>query len=145
MELEDFLAELHRLLEEVAYQGEGLLPAYLLPLLREAWPEVEVSFTELERAVASGEHEQELSSRGLRGAQFRLKAEGFRRHLLLFRRHREPRWLKKLLKWADVILGSLVAIIPGGDAAKEFKEAVEAGAEDMDDGSAGETDAVPAE
>jgi hypothetical protein len=145
MELEDFLAELRRLLEEITYQGEGLLPAYLQPLLREAWPEIAVSFTDLEEAVASGEYEQGLSSHGLRGAQFRLKVEGFRRYLFLFRRRREPRWLKKLLKWADVILGSLVAVIPGGDAVKEFKEAVEAGAEDMDDGSAEETDAIPAE
>jgi hypothetical protein len=50
-----------------------------------------------------------------------------------------------VLKWGDVILGSLAGIIPGGDAVKEFKESVEAGAEDMDDGSVDETAAAPPE
>jgi hypothetical protein len=145
MELEDFLQELRSLLLDVLSEGEGLLPAFLLPLLREAWPEVAVSFGGLQQAVASGDFEEQLIARGLRGVQFQPKVEGFRRHLWLFRRHREPRWLKKVLRWADVILGSLVAIIPGGDAVKEFKEAVEAGAEDMDDSSAAETDDVPSE
>lgn len=145
MELEDFLENLRMLLLDVLSQAQGLLPAFVQPLLREAWPEVEASFGQLQEAVASGNFEEQLIGRGLRGVQFQPKVEGFRRHLWLFRRHREPRWLKKVLKWADVILGSLVAIVPGGDAVKEFKEAVEAAAEDMDDGSAGEADAVPSE
>jgi hypothetical protein len=40
---------------------------------------------------------------------------------------------KSLLRWADVILGSLVAAIPGGEAYKEAKEAVEAAVEDAED------------
>jgi hypothetical protein len=87
-------------------------------------------------AVRSGEFEHELAGRGLRGPEFQAKVQGFQRFRALFWRDRQPRWLKKVLKWGDIILGSLAAAIPGGDAIKEFKETVEAGAEDMDDGSA---------
>ena len=141
--LEEFLEQLRIVLEEATFEGEGLVPSYLQPLLQEAWPEVAVHYKTLESAVASGELEKELGERGLRGAQFQVKAEGFRRHLWLFRSERQPRWLKKLLRWADIILGSLASILPGGDAVQEFKEAVEAGAEDMDDGSADEAEGVP--
>jgi hypothetical protein len=91
MELDEFLAELRQLLEEVAYQDEGLLPEYLLPQPREA------------KLIASQSARREL------------------------------------------VLESVAGIIPGGDAVKEFKESVEAGAEDMDDGSVDETTAAPPE
>jgi hypothetical protein len=141
--LEEFLRELKKVLEDAALRGDGLVPVYLQTLLKEAWVEVGRHYIDVERAVMSGEYEHELAARGLRGPEFRVKSEGFRRHLWLFRRQRQPRWLKKLLEWADIILGSLASIIPGGDAVKEFKEAVEAGAEEMDDGSAEHTEKVP--
>jgi hypothetical protein len=141
--LEDFLAELRRVLEETTYSGQGLVPAYLIPLLAEAWPEVKTQYEHLESQVKSGAYDSELRLAGLQGPQFRVKAEGFRRHLAVFHKYREPKWLKKLLRWADIILGSLVSVIPGGDAVQEFKEAIEAGAEDMDDGSAEQTEAQP--
>jgi hypothetical protein len=140
VELEEFLADLRKLLEEVVNDGEGLVPPYLLPLLREAWPEVAGRYDGLQEAVYSGEFERQLVDRGLRGPQFQVKVEGFRRHLAVFGRIRRPKWLKNALKWADIILGSLASIIPGGDAVQEFKESVEAGAEDMDDDSATETE-----
>jgi hypothetical protein len=40
---------------------------------------------------------------------------------------------RSLLRWGDVTLGSLVAAIPGGEAYKEAKEAIEAAVEDADD------------
>jgi hypothetical protein len=140
MELEDFLEELRRLLEEMTYEGDGLVPGYLQPLLVEAWPEVRAQYDALQSNVKSGSYESGLEQAGLRGPQFRLKAEGFRRHLSIFRKDRNPKWLKKLLRWGDIILGSLASVIPGGDAVQEFKEAIEAGAEDMDDGSAQQTE-----
>lgn len=138
--LEDFLKELRSILEEATISGEGLVPAYLTPLLIEAWPEVATKYEALQQAVQSGEYETRLQEAGLRGPQFRVKAEGFGRHLSIFRSDRKPKWLKKLLRWADIILGSLASVIPGGDAVQEFKEAIEAGAEDMDDGSAKQTE-----
>jgi hypothetical protein len=142
--LEEFLQELRSVLEEATYSGDGLVPAYLSPLLIEAWPEVATKYEALEYAVQSGEYETRLQEAGLRGPQFRVKAEGFRRHLSIFRKDtpRKPKWLKKVLGWADIILGSLASVIPGGDAVQEFKEAIEAGAEDMDDGSAKQTEEV---
>jgi hypothetical protein len=138
MELEDFLQELRTLLMETTYEWNGLVPGYLGPLLQRAWEEVAPSYEELEVAVRSGEYEHQLVRAGLRGAQFQVKAEGFLHHLTRFRLRRSPRWLRKTLKWADIILGSLASVIPAGDAVKEFKEAIESGAEDMEDGAAHE-------
>ena len=40
--------------------------------------------------------------------------------------------LRSVLGWANIILGSLAGIVPGGDAIKEYKEAVERAIADED-------------
>lgn len=137
MDLTDFLKELQVVLDDVVANPTDLVPAYLHSDLKQAWPDARASLDELISALAqpSAAVEGQLQSSGLRGAAFQLKVASFQRYLSLFRRKRRPRWLKRLLSWADIILGSLVAIIPGGDALKEFKEAVEQAADDEDDGS----------
>jgi len=144
MELTDFLKELRTVLDDVVEQPTDLVPPYLRPDMQAAWPDARRSLDRLIEGVAtpSPEDEIRLQEHGLRGPAFQFKVGSFQRYLRLFRRNRKPRWLKKLLGWADIILGSLVSIIPGADALKEFKEAIEQAADDEDDGS---SDAAEAE
>lgn len=142
------------------------IPPRTSSLLEEAWREVQPLYDELEDALSSGDYEEELYRHGLTGAQLRIKLEPFQRalHLLDQAQDREPPgrrargvlrrmrrwiwravparareplfWFRKVLEKADIVLGSLADIVPGGGAVTEFKEVVESLLGDVDDGSA---------
>jgi hypothetical protein len=74
-----------------------------------------------------------LDERGLSGSGLRLKEGGQRASIAQFREARDrfgrKKWFRSVLKWTDIVLGSL-ASIPGLGIAveplKEWKESVEA-------------------
>jgi hypothetical protein len=116
------------------------------PGLERLWSDASESRRELDRELesiedgANPEAEARLIQAGLTGAslEFKLAMFGRRREELDgeragFLSRRVRALFKSLLRWADVILGSLVAAIPGGEAYKEAKEAVEAAVEDAED------------
>jgi hypothetical protein len=79
--------------------------------------------------------DQRLDSAGLSGADLELKLHGYDRAHAIFVQSPSRRLLKSVLRWANVLLGSLVSALGAGEALKELKEAVEAGVEDREDES----------
>ena len=111
----------------------------MLPLLR-------VTYSELVQTVlllrdqflgATGEnYDFSLQQVQLTGNGRSMKVRGWRRaldHVLGGPPGERPRWIKKALEWANIILGSLGSV-PGigliADPIKELKESVEAQADD---------------
>ena len=140
----NFLTDLHWLLETVVVD-EGLraelLPEGLHQEFKNAWAEVkEGPLPQAEDAVREGQLERPLSDLGLVGDQLELKINGFQAALNRFRDalastaidrvSRIRRWFFSPLRWANILLGSLVAAIPVLEPVKELKEAVEAAAAD---------------
>lgn len=137
LDLIDFLVELRTLLNELIERGELLRTGEQEEEFHQAWRHIEAS-----RAFALARERLEdpgigsgLATYGLVGPPRRLKVNGFRRAL----RRLAEGWtwvrLKPVLKWANVILGSLTNVLPLIDPIKEFKESWEAAAEDAYEGN----------
>jgi hypothetical protein len=137
-DLVELLKELKRVLAEVLTDEERavdeFVPVYLYRRFNDAWPEVSERFDEVIGVIRSGAHEAGLKDHGLRGPSFRLKAEGFWRRARAFFANPSRRWLRKTLRWANVVVTSLEAVIPPAGIIQEFKEALEAAIDDKDDG-----------
>jgi hypothetical protein len=85
---------------------------------------VQTSFQTL-RSSLRGIANDILERIGLTGHQLALKLKGLNDAWQAFNELGTVRLLKKLLEWINAILGSLIAALPGGEALKEFKEAIE--------------------
>lgn len=127
-----FLDELHELMELAILKHSSLLPKELVVHFHEVWKDSQTSFAELRHSLEHVDAAQ-LNRVGLTGSHLRLKAAGFRRA-----RGKKPndtaegwrKWLLRLLKWANVILGSLSKLLDQADVIKEMKEALENGLEE---------------
>jgi hypothetical protein len=75
----------------------------------------------------------QLRRSGLEGPALDLKLSGYNRALERFRLSPARRALRSVMRWANVLLGSIVAAIGAGEALKELKESIEAGVEDQED------------
>jgi len=112
-----------------------------------AWPEVKGHFDIVEKELLKPDPQisKKLSLAGLDGAQLDLKLKGFNasyenlklsKLLGFFDATKKKTLLKlllKILKWINILLGSISSVIPAGEAIKEYKEAIEAGLEEEDD------------
>jgi hypothetical protein len=113
--------------------------AEMLSLLRTAYFDLVQTVIQLRGQLlgpAGGNHDASLQRVQLTGSGRAMKVRGFRRSLgraLDGPPSSRPRWIKKALEWANIILGSLggVPVIgPLADPIKELKESVEAQADD---------------
>lgn len=134
------------LLSLVVLNHEEWLPEELWENYRAALSDGEASLGDLERALLP-EHflpdepnspsvysvEASLRNAGLAGASLDLKLHGHERAQRRFRASPSRRFLRPVFRWANVILGSLVAALGVGEALKELKETVEAGVDDQED------------
>ena len=112
-----------------------------------AWPEVKGHFDIVEKELLKPDPHisKRLSFAGLDGVQLDLKLKGFNasyENLKLFKllgffdstkKKALRKLLLKILKWINILLGSISSLIPAGEAIKEYKEAIEAGLEEGDD------------
>ena len=129
-DLHQFLQEFLQLLERVLQDKENLLPADLHRAFDEAWPEVRSRIRSTQSDLRTiGRLKEDLPDAGLAGRQLHLKLEGFGRALEALKGGWSRKLLKRVLKWADVILGSLASVLPGSEFVKEYKEALEAALE----------------
>jgi hypothetical protein len=111
----------------------------MLNLIRAAYAELGATVSQLNQQLlgTSGEqYDVPLQQAQLTDRGRRMKVRGFRRALnnvLTAVRADRPRWVRRALKWANIILGSLSAV-PGvgalADPIKELKESVEAQADE---------------
>ena len=114
----------------------------MIGLIRAAYAELGATVSQLNQQLlgTSGQqYDVPLQQAQLTGRGRRMKVRGFRRALngVLNAVHADrPKWIRRALKWANIILGSLGAV-PGvgalADPIKELKESVEAQA-DEDEG-----------
>ena len=131
-------------LEELSTTEVDLLvtDVEMLGLIRAAYLELGATVSQLNQQLLgpSGQtYDAPLQQAQLTGRGRRMKVRGFRRALnsvLHAVRADRPRWIRRALKWANIILGSLGAV-PGvgalADPIKELKEAVEAQADEAQD------------
>ena len=143
--LAGFLIELRGFLPTTLDNQAAWVPAELTDPLWRAWREVEPNFDTavlyLREPPDIEVLERQLSDVGLRDDQLALKETGFRNALGRFRDRLTKPALKSVLGWANIILGSLAGIIPGGDAIEEYKEGHEQALEDGDLDDGGDDDA----
>jgi hypothetical protein len=69
--------------------------------------------------------DRELEDVGLTGAPLRMKLSGFNRQLARLRKRYSRSRLRRVLEWANRIMGSLSKVIRSVEPIKEFKEAIE--------------------
>lgn len=127
-ELRGVLARLKLVLDETVNPPDALTTTELTPQLRAAWPEILAAFNQVDSALASGNFTPQLEKVGLTGPSWQLKLSGFKRAFSrLWRTGKEG--LRKatgsLLRWSNIILGSLSSVVPAAEIIKEFKESVE--------------------
>lgn len=75
----------------------------------------------------------ELEALGLVGNELEMKLAGFTNAFERFVMLGGVRALKKVLRWINLFLGSLASAVPGVDALKEVKEAVEIGIDEAEE------------
>jgi hypothetical protein len=106
----------------------------LMRVLEGAWREAQISFTEAKQTIESEltprNEEQsrlwfDLHRIGLTGVQLELKLLLFKKLEQNFQEEKKPRWLKRLLGHINSIFGSLSSVLPGIEATKELKDAIE--------------------
>ena len=91
----------------------------------EAWDELRPAIVMLKDEVNSPDHATKLKEAGLSGKQLQLKLGILNRAWEKFKDTGTAKVLRKLLSWINKILESLGAVLPGGEAVKELKDAIE--------------------
>ena len=124
--LEDFLEEVRKLFDNITYHWDQILiPAEFRKPLVEAWDELRPAIASLKDEVNSDDNATKLEEAGLSGKQLQLKLGILNRVWEKFKDTGTAKVLRKLLGWINKILASLGAVLPGGEAVKELKEAIE--------------------
>lgn len=131
------------LLEWIVLQS-GLIREEFQDLFRRVWEDtharIEQAIEQLKSVEEGDSLYEELKTHGLTGDSLTLKFEigralGRRVGESAARTAEGPRiagfGLKRLVKWVNLILGSLAEVFPGLGAVKEYKESVELAVEDQ--------------
>ena len=137
-----FLDELEKRLNDAVHWPKSKTSGKFRVRFEGAWDTVRKAFERLRAELSHRAEEvshdasygtpdptidEKLASRGLVGEQLDLKLAGWHRvqswkiFAWLFPR----RWLAALLRWANVILGSLSSVFPPAEIIKEYKECIE--------------------
>ena len=124
--LKDFLEEVRKLFDNITYHWDQIfIPAEFRGRLVDAWDELRPAITRLKDEVDSPYNETKLEEAGLSGNQLQLKLGILNRIWEKFKDSGTAKLLRKLLGWINKILESLAMAIPGGEAVKELKDAIE--------------------
>ena len=127
-QLIDFLNRIRDLFDEIVRARVILFRQDLRDPLENVWTTsvrqtIEAVQLELRRPDQS--LADALGNAGLSGQELAFKIKGFQMAFDRFWRRGTLNLLKKLLKWINTILKSLIAAIPGAEAINEFKESIE--------------------
>jgi hypothetical protein len=128
--LSQFLRKVDQTLQIAVDSRAILFREELREQILTAWNEVVrnrlISYTTQVENVEKEEKEPKFfGEHGLTGSELTPKLTGFDLAFETFKKWGTVRLLKKLLRWINSILGSLIESIPGGGAIKEFKELIE--------------------
>lgn len=129
-ELHSFIERVRTILSEIVGAQNHLLRKEMRPLFTAAWAEVEPLIPNVQTQVKLLSDDR-LTQLGLSGAQLRLKLQGFRlADTALTSGGWRSRLVKKVLDWINILLGSILAGVPGAEPLKELKESIEAEIDD---------------
>ena len=124
-DLEEFLKEIEKLFDNIVrHWNHVLFREEDRDPISDAWDELKPTFGSLRNQVGYKTAE-DFEIVGLAGQQLKLKLKGLQDSWRRFFKSGTVRLLKELLDWINSILESLGKIIPGVDAVKEFKDALE--------------------
>lgn len=101
-------------------------------LFKKAYSVVKKSFEKAESILKTADIRNNLEINGLTGAQLELKILLFNRAYQLWKNTNIMKHLINLLKYLNIILGSLVNVIPLLEQLKEFKDCLELTIEETD-------------
>ena len=130
----DFLDDLNAIFAYVArFRGE-LLPTELAEIYPAAWNDGATAIQLAKIAIEEGTVDAtKLEAAGLTGASLALKLTGFNRAMTAFRTRPLRYLFRRILKWANTLLGSLAVVLEVLHLVKELKEAVEHGMDEGED------------
>src|SRR5215217_1770747 len=97
----------------------------VLRSVKAAWEQLRSKIRYWKDDLYYSRYEDDLQSVGLQGPQLDLKLQGLSSAWERFKSRGTARLLRNLLGWVNAILGSLAKVIPGVEALKELKEAIE--------------------
>jgi hypothetical protein len=115
--LENFLDMVREELRVIVEERLNEMPQELREDTEKAWKEVR-GLIDIAQKKLYGIRSERLKEAGLTGSSLRLKLKGF----MLARADGVRR---RILRWMNIILGSLCTVLPILEPVKEFKEAVE--------------------
>ncbi len=133
-EIRDVMQRLKLVLDETINAAESLTTSELTVELRHGWPEIVRAFNNVDQELASGLYVTKLEEAGLTGTSWKVKLKGFRRafsNMLRAGKDKLRESTRSVLRWGNIILGSLASVLPPAEIIKEFKECVEADLEEQ--------------
>jgi hypothetical protein len=134
--LVDFIFDVQGFLSEALNDHADWFLADLREPLSEAFDDLQPSFDMAVKYLVDPPDphllDAQLAHVGLKGRQLALKLRGTRGALDRFRDAGTKRAFRSVLGWANIILGTLAGLVPGGETIKEYKEAYEQASEDAD-------------
>lgn len=116
-QLSQFLDKVQNELEMIVYDTYRNIGPELSELLSSVWKELAENFDEAKKDLLDIKQE-DLFDVGLTGNGLKLKLKGF--ELAVANRLKKP-----ILRWINIILGSLSKILPVLEPIKEYKEILE--------------------
>jgi len=132
-DLSNFLDEVSNLFDNMVESWSQILfGATNRGPIKAAWDNAKPSIQIVKSNLDSSALHTKLSDAGLVGPQLDLKLKGLNDAWKSFWERGTLRLLRRLLSWINTILGSIASVVPGGEALKELKEAMEKLIEDED-------------
>lgn len=124
-DLKQFLEEIRKLFDNVVYHWDYILfEEEFRPRSKAAWEELRRIFEDWQEQVSTTPA-RDLQNAGLLEAQLDLKLGGLSSAWSRFKERGTVRLLRNVLGCINAILGSMPQVIPGVEALKELKEAIE--------------------
>lgn len=139
--LSEFLGDLRHVLEPIPTNDHfRAADPDLSKDLETSWQAFDKATDDLINELLSIRNENDprairLQEAGLRDAMLAMKTRAMNRARPARRPEKttKPPWLlRKFLRWANVLLGSLASVLPGAELLKEYKEAVEIGIDEAE-------------
>jgi hypothetical protein len=132
--LDRIIEMIENVLTEVVQARELLFNYRLRSDVKSSWDEVSSRMEQIPGLLR--EHHSDLEAAGLTGSNLNLKYEGLFESYRRLNRNGGTRGLRRCLRWAKIVIGSVATIVPGlkelTEILNEYMEAIDMGIEDSE-------------
>jgi len=132
--LDTIIKMIENVLTEVVQARELLFNYRLRSDVESSWEEVSSRMKQIPGLLR--EHRSDLETAGLTGSNLNLKYEGIFESYRRLNRNGGTRGVKRFLRWAKIVIGSVATIVPGlkelTEILNEYMEAIDMGIEDSE-------------